>query len=142
MRYRFAGANRALKESKIGHERRAHLPAMLVVVLANLPKSNRPLFFYIKLNNLRDAWDAAITRANIQRLTPHCCRHGFITMMLRSNTVDIKTLSWLADMTPETMLKTYAHAIKDRTLTDVLTGPDLTRDAIDNAGKRLKTGTT
>jgi integrase len=131
-----------LKESKIGHERRAHLPPMLVAALANLPRPNRHLFFYLNLNSLRDAWDSAITRAKIQRLTPHCCRHGFITMMLRSNTVDIKTLSWLADMTPETMLKTYAHAIKDRTLTNVLTDAPVTQRAIDIVGNALKTGTT
>lgn len=109
-----------LHESKIGHERRAHLPAMLVAALANLPPSNRPLFFYYNIEDLRPAWEGAIKRAKIQRLTPHCCRHGFITGLLRRR-VDVKTAAWLADMTVETLVKTYAHAIKDRTLTDVLT---------------------
>lgn len=120
------GCTVLLHESKIGHERRAHLPAMLVAVLANLPRLNsRPLFFYRSIEDLRDAWDGAIERAGIQRLTPHCCRHGFITGLLRRG-IDVKTTAWLADMTPEVLLNTYAHAIKDRTLTNVLIDTDLT----------------
>jgi integrase len=114
------GCTALLHESKIGHERRAHLPPMLVAALANLPKSNRPLFFYFNIEDLRPAWEGAIKRAKIQRLTPHCCRHGFITGLLRRQ-IDVKTAAWLADMTVETLVKTYAHAIKDRTLTNVLT---------------------
>jgi integrase len=121
------GCTALLHESKIGHERRAHLPAMLVAVLANLPKLNsRPLFWYRSIEDLRDAWDGVIERAGIQRLTPHSCRHGFITGLLRRG-IDVKTAAWLADMTPEVLLNTYAHAIKDRTLTDVLADTDLTR---------------
>lgn len=120
-----------LHESKIGHERRAHLPSMLVAALANLsPFPGRPIFYYRTIEDLRPAWDGAVKRAKIQRLTPHCCRHGFITEMLRCGT-DVKTLSWLADMTPEVLLNTYAHANKDRRLTDVLTNTDLTRDQSD-----------
>ena len=122
------GRTALLHESKIGHERRAHLPAMLVTTIANLPKSNRPLFFYYNIEDLRDTWDRAVERAKIQRLTPHCCRHGFITGLLRRG-IDVKTTAWLADMTVETLVKTYAHAIKDRTLTNVLTDePDAIAD--------------
>lgn len=128
-----------LHESKIGHERRAHLPAMLVAAIANLPKTNRPLFFYHNIEDLRQAWEGAIKRAGIQRLTPHCCRHGFITEMLRRGT-DVKTLSWLADMTPEVLLNTYAHAKKDRSLTDVLIDADLTQEAGSAPLSTRKTG--
>lgn len=120
------GRTALLHESKIGHERRAHLPAMLVAALANLPKiPGRPVFWYRTVEDLRDTWDRTIGRAKIERMTPHNCRHGFITGLLRKG-IDVKTAAWLADMTAETLLKTYAHAIKDRTLTDVLTGADLT----------------
>lgn len=134
------GATALLHESKIGHERRAHLPAMLVAVLANIPQiPGRPLFFYRSIDDLRDAWDGAIARAGIQRLTPHCCRHGFITGLLRRG-IDVKTVSWLADITPEVLLNTYAHAIKDRTLTDVLTGEILTQSSGDHVLNIRTTG--
>lgn len=121
------GRTALIKESKIGHERRAHLPAMLVAALANLkPIPGRPILFYRNIEDLRPTWDAAIERAGIQRLTPHCCRHGCITMLLRGG-IDVKTVSWLCDITPETLLKTYAHAIKDRTLTEVLIDTKLTQ---------------
>lgn len=129
-----------LHESKIGHERRAHLPAMLVTALANLPKTNRPLFFYYNIEDLRPAWDGAIKRAGIQRLTPHCCRHGFITGLLRRR-IDVKTVAWLADMTPEVLLNTYAHAIKDRRLTDILTDTDLAQEIDEAMVSARKNGT-
>jgi integrase len=131
-----------IKASKVGHERRAHLPPMLVAALANLAEvKGRPIFFYQSIEALRNAWEAAIARASIQRLTPHCCRHGCITMLLR-NKVDVKTISWLCDIRPETLLNTYAHAIKDRKLTDVLTDTPVTQDSEDNARNTLKKGTT
>jgi integrase len=122
-----SGATALLHESKVGHERRAHLPAMLVAAIANIkPVPGRPIFFYRNIEDLRPTWDNAIKRAKIQRLTPHCCRHGFITGLLRKG-IDVKTVSWLGDITPEVLLKTYAHAIKDRSLTNVLVGTDLTQ---------------
>jgi integrase len=134
-----SGATALLHESKIGHERRAHLPAMLVAAIANIkPVPGRPIFFYRKIDDLRQTWDGVIERAKIQQLTPHCCRHGFITGLLRKG-IDVKTVSWLGDITPEVLLNTYAHAIKDRSLTEVLVGTDLTQDADDlsaNIGKR------
>lgn len=133
-------ATALLHESKIGHERRAHLPAMLVAAIANIPQvPGRPIFFYRNRPDLRDGWDAAIEASGVQRMTPHCCRHGFITMLLRRG-IDVKTVSWLADLSSETLLKTYAHAIKDRTLTEVLTDTPATQTVEDttvNIGKRL-----
>lgn len=133
------GGTALLHESKIGHERRAHLPAMLVAALANLPEiPGRPIFFYRNLEDLGQTWNNANKRAGIERLTPHCCRHGFITGLLRKG-IDVKTVSWLADITPAVLLDTYAHAKKDRRLTDVLTGTDLTQSSTENIvniGKR------
>lgn len=134
------GATTLLHESKIGHERRAHMPVMLVAALANVPqKPGRPFFFYRNIEDLRPAWDGAIKRAKIQRLTPHNCRHGFITGLLRRG-IDVKTVSWLADITPEVLLNTYAHAIKDRRLTDVLTDADLTRSVDEASVNTRKNG--
>ena len=129
-----------LHESKIGHERRAHLPPMLVAAIANLKAMpGRPIFFYRNIEDLRPAWEGAIKRAKIERLTPHCCRHGFITGLLRKG-IDVKTVSWLADITPEVLLNTYAHAIKDRKLTDVLTDTLLTQEVDDTPVSTRKTG--
>jgi hypothetical protein len=135
-------ATALLRESKIGRERRAHLPEMLVAALANIPEvQGRPMFWYRVRDCLRPAWNAVIGRAGIERLTPHCCRHGFITGLLRKG-IDVKTVSWLADVSPGTLLKTYAHAIKDRRLTDVLTDAPLTPDLIESARNQRKMGTT
>lgn len=131
-----------LHESKIGHERRAHLPAMLVAMIANLPAvKGRRTFVYQEVDDLRGAWDRTIDRAGIARLTPHCCRHGFITGLLRRG-LDVKTVSWLADMTVQTLVNVYAHAVKDRTLTDVLTSAETVQSFFDVARSQLKTGTT
>jgi integrase len=136
------GATVLLHESKIGHERRAHMPAMLVAAIANVPAvPGRPLFFYRNIEDLRPAWEGAVKRACIQRLTPHCCRHGFITGLLHSG-IDVKTAAWLADMTPEVLLNTYAHARKDRTLTDVLTKTTVVPMTGHDAKNPRKTGTT
>lgn len=132
-------ATALLHESKIGHERRAHLPAMLVAALANLPRiRERPIFVYRHVDDLRETWNGVIKRAGIQRMTPHCCRHGFITGLLHRG-IDVKTAAWLADMTVETLVKTYAHAIKDRTLTDVLTNAKPVQAPSENSKKSLKT---
>lgn len=134
-------ATALLHESKIGHERRAHMPAMLVAAIANIPTvPGRPTFFYRNIEDLRQAWDGAIERAGIQRLTPHCCRHGFITGLLHKG-IDVKTAAWLADMTPEVLLNTYAHARKDRTLTDVLTETESVQIDLTDATSTRKTGT-
>lgn len=134
------GGTALLHESKIGHERRAHLQPMLVAALANIPEiPGRPLLFYRNVEDLRQAWDATIVRAGIERLTPHCCRHGFITGLLRRG-IDVKTAAWLADMTPEVLLNTYAHAIKDRKLTDVLVDAGLTQTNLDHPASASKVG--
>lgn len=120
-----------IRETKVSIERKAHLPAMLVAALANLPAvPGRPLFVYRHYDHLMDAWDGAIGRAGIQRLTPGCCRHGFATELLRRG-VDVITVAWLGGWeSPEHVLKTYGHALKRRELTDVLVDTVLTQ-AID-----------
>lgn len=136
------GCTALLHESKIGHQRRAHLPAMLVAALANLPKfQGHPIFYYSKLRPLRYRWNAIIGRAKIQRLTPHSCRHGFITTLLRRK-IDVKTVAWLADMSVQTLVETYAHALKDRTLTDTLTDTDLTQSLFEIEENKRKMGIT
>jgi hypothetical protein len=115
-----------IRETKLSKERVAHLPAALVVALANLKRiEGRGVFIYGRLSSLKDAWATACTKAGIKRLTPHCCRHGFATGLLRRG-VDVVTVAWLGGWkSAEQVLKTYGHAIKNPKLTDLLTGPEL-----------------
>ena len=135
-------ATAKIHASKVGHEREVHLPEMLVAALANIPQfEGRPLFYYAGRNSVYTPWYAAIERAKIREMSPHCCRHGFITGLLRSG-LNVKDVEWLADVTAETLLKTYAHAIKDRRLTNVLTGTELTQVLVENAKNQRRMGTT
>jgi integrase len=117
-----------IRETKVRSERKAHLPVPLIAALANVPAvPGRPLFIYRNTDDLTLAWDGVIKRAGIQRLTPHCCRHGFATELLRAG-IDVITVAWLGGWeSPEHVLKTYGHALKKRTLTDVLIDADLTQ---------------
>jgi integrase len=111
-----------IRESKVSSERIAHLPDMLIVKLANVTRvPGRGVFVYQHPDDLVKAWDAAIKAAGIKRLTPHSCRHGFATGLLRRG-VDVVTVAKLGGWkTPAQVFKTYGHARDDRKITDVLT---------------------
>lgn len=115
-----------IRESKMSKERTAHLPAALVAALANLEHiEGRGVFGYTASNTMRKAWGTVCKKAGIKVLTPHCCRHGFATGLLRRG-VDVVTVAWLGGWANAAqVLKTYGHAIKNRKLTDLLTGPEL-----------------
>lgn len=115
-----------IRESKVSKERVAHLPAVLVAALANLKRiEGRGVFIYGRLGSCQDAWNTACKKAGIKRLTPHSCRHGFATGLLRRG-VDVVTVAWLGGWKDAAqVLKTYGHAIKNPRLTDLLTGPPL-----------------
>jgi integrase len=115
-----------IRETKVGKERKAHLPIPLVVALANLPRvSGRGVFIYTASNATRMAWDAVCKRAGIKALTPHSCRHGFATGLLRRG-VDVVTVAWLGGWkSTQQVLATYGHATKNPKLTDLLIGPEL-----------------
>lgn len=133
------GGTVLIKQSKVSNERVSHLPTPLVAMLSNLPRINeRPVFVYQHPDDIVRAWKGAITRAKIKRLTPHSCRHGFATGLLRRG-VDVTTVAYLGGWkTPAQVLKTYGHALKDITLTDLLIGAELTRDTRRIAESLLK----
>ena len=128
-----------IRESKVGNERLAHLPVPLVVAVANIPMvKGRGVFFYQHPTDITKAWNGAIKRAGIKKLSPHSCRHGFATGLLRKG-IDVHTVAELGGWRgPTQVLKTYGHAIRNRKLTDAL----LTQDAMDNSRNPMKTGTT
>lgn len=113
------------KDKMVTMTRKPHLPTVLVAALANLgavPK--RPLFVYRQYGHMIETWKAVVERAGMPKLTPHCCRHGFATELLRRG-VDVHTVAWLGGWaTAAQVLETYGHAIKRRDLTNMLT--DLT----------------
>lgn len=128
-----------IRQSKVSAERVSHLPSPLVAMLSNLPRINeRPVFVYQHPDDIVRAWRGAIKRAKIKRLTPHSCRHGFATGLLRRG-VDVTTVAYLGGWkTPAQVLKTYGHALKDITLTDRLIDAELTRDTKKVAESLLK----
>ena len=130
-----------LRETKGGTERLAHLPEPLAVVLANLVRiKGRGVFVYKAYGDFQHAWDDAIERAGIKRLTPHCMRHGFATELLRRG-VDVLTVAHLGGWKDAgQVLRTYGHANKNRKLTDLLIDADLTQSVSHETGKVRKTG--
>lgn len=112
-----------IRQSKVRSERLSHLPVPLVVAIANLPKiHDRGVFGYAKAANLRSAWDGAVARAKIKHLTPHSCRHGFATGLLRRG-VDVVTVAWLGGWkSAQQVLRTYGHANKNPKLVELLLG--------------------
>jgi integrase len=132
-----------IRETKGLTERTAHLPAPLVVTLANLPRvRGRGVFVYKAYGDFQHAWDHAVERAGIKRLTPHCMRHGFATGLLRRG-LDVLTVAHLGGWKDAgQVLKTYGHANKNRKLTDLLIDTPETQPAVTNARKPRKTGTT
>jgi integrase len=110
-----------IRESKQNKERVSHLPQPLVVALSNLERiEGRGVFCYKRAPDQHNAWERAIERAGIKRLTPHSCRHGFATGLLRRG-VDVVTVAWLGGWrTAAQVLKTYGHANKDPRLVELL----------------------
>lgn len=103
--------------------RTAHLPGPVLEALANIPSNrcpNDPVFQYLDAQNIKQSWERVVERAGITRMTPHSCRHGFATTMLRAG-FDVKTVAERGGWKDAAIvLKHYAHAIEDRTVTDAI----------------------
>lgn len=110
--------------------RTAHLPKPVVQALEAIP-SNRNhshlVFGYPDRGSVTKTWANIINRADIEHLTPHCCRHGFATVMLQSG-YDAKTVADAGGWRDVgVLMKTYAHALKDKTVTEALFDTKLTQ---------------
>ncbi len=110
-----------IRMTKILSEREANLPTLLVTALQQLPRvKGRPVFVYRCYQDVKQSWRAAAERAGIKRLSPHCCRHGFATDLLRKG-VDVHTVAWLGGWQDAAqVLKTYGHAIKRADINNLL----------------------
>jgi integrase len=135
-------ARRALvRQTKIGAERRAHMPPVLVAAIANIP-SNRepdaPVFGYSSRDTAKQPWRAAIRRAGIKPLSFHACRHGFATALLHKG-IDPITVAKLGGWKdPRHVFATYGHARDDDTLADMIIGTPLTHGVVSGRKKDNK----
>jgi integrase len=128
----FRGRTVLIRQSKLGNERRAHLPSDLFLALANLPRDKDP--FAIAYTTARDAWDRATVAAGIQLLTFHSCRHGFATA-LHDKGVGVKTIAKAGGWkSAQHLFNTYLHADGDATVTDRLF--DTPTDTANTEGKQ------
>jgi integrase len=132
-----------IPKTKISEQRQVHLPTRLLAAIANLPKvEKRGIFWYRTGWDLRKRWETIIKRAGIKRMTPHSGRHGFATATLRSRKVDPKTAAKLGGWKSiRHFMETYAHAIDDITLNDVVFDTELTQEVQSGQKKIDKTGT-
>jgi len=107
-----------IRQSKLGSEREAHLPADLFIALAQLPRDRKP--FDIAYTTARDAWDRTARTAGIEQLTFHSCRHGFATA-LHDKGIGVKTIAKAGGWkSAQHLFNTYLHADEDPTVTDKL----------------------
>lgn len=110
-------------QTKNGLERKAHLQTRLVAALANIQSNREPgerVFGYTERSAVTQVWNNAEARAGLDHRSPHCCRHGFATLMLRAG-YDVKTVALMGGWKDASIvLRTYAHAIEDRTVTDAV----------------------
>jgi len=117
-----------IRKTKAKKERMPHMPARLLVALANLPRDEKP--FPWSESSIRRFWDEDIKATaeavpTFVRMTCHSCRHGFVTGLLRQG-YDVKTVADAAGMTVQVLLATYAHALQKPQLSDTLFGSPLT----------------
>ena len=108
---------------KNNEEHVAHLPKEVMVALANIPgrrEADDLVFGYQGRDSVFQPWQNAVARAKLPARSPHCCRHGFATLMLRAG-YDVKTVAARGGWKDAAVvLRTYAHAIEDRTVTDAV----------------------
>lgn len=107
----------------------AHMPSPVIAALANIPSNRNPeerVFKYSEQSSTNKVWRNVCDRAGIEYLTPHCCRHGFATSLLqKTDVVTVAKRGGWKD--PSVVLRTYAHALEDETVTDALFDTNLTQ---------------
>jgi integrase len=118
-----------IRQTKVGAERRAHLPPPLVAAIANIESERgdgESVFRYSSRNTAKPSWQKTIRRAKIKPLSFHACRHGFATAMFHAGIDPITTAKRGGWKDPQHLFRTYGHAMDDETVTDRIIGAPLT----------------
>jgi integrase len=122
-----------IRQTKVGSERKAHMPTALVAAIANIEGERDPegkVFKYSTRNTCAPQWKKACKRAKIPFRSFHCCRHGFATALLHKG-IDPITVAKLGGWkTPQHVFETYGHAMADDTLADRLIDTQETQGVI------------
>ena len=131
-----------VRQTKIGNERRPHLPPEAVAAIASIVGEREPagkVFKYSTRHTAKIQWEAAIRRAGIEALTFHCCRHGFATTLLHKG-IDPVTVAKLGGWSSaQHVFETYGHAMDDDTVTNLISGTPTTQSTIQNRVVATKT---
>lgn len=112
-----------VRQTKTQHTRDAHLSPDVIAALANIPSNRNPgdlVFGYSGPESVNKVWTNVAKRAGIELLSPHCCRHGFATAMLRAGFDPVTIAKRGGWKDPAIVVRTYGHALEDTTVTDVL----------------------
>jgi integrase len=117
------------------------------VALSNIKRRrpNRCVFWYANESSAKGPWRTAIKKAGIKPMSFHCCLSIAVVtaslQLLRAG-VDVVTIAKLGRWkSPEHVFKTYGHANEDRTITDRISGKNLTQPEKSQDEKNEKTGT-
>jgi len=118
----FSARKVLIKETKIGSERRAHMPSELIAALAHIPGERSGLVFsFQSRGNCKTQWAGAIRRAGIKPLSYHACRHGFATGLLDQGVNPITVAKRGGWKDTRHVFETYGHDVADDNVTDILT---------------------
>jgi integrase len=132
-----------IRQTKLGNERRAHLPPPLIVALVNIKRvKGRGVFWYATRNNALMVWRRTARRAKITPLSFHSCRHGFATALLHAGVDPVTIAKRGGWKSARHVFETYGHANDDTTITDRISGTNLTQPANANSRKPYRTGTS
>jgi integrase len=124
----FTARKAKIRQTKLyGEERFAHLPAPLIVAMANCKRDRDTVFRYVERDSVRKSWDSAVKRAKIAPLSPHACRHGFATAMLHAGVDPVTVAKRGGWKNVQHVFATYGHAMEDETITDRIIGTQVTQ---------------
>lgn len=116
-----------IRQTKIGNERWAHMPAPLLVAIANCPRDRDTVFRYVGTTSAHKSWQAAVKRAKLPHLSFHACRHGFATAMLHAGVDPVTVAKRGGWKSVQHVFATYGHATDDETVTDRIIDTPVTR---------------
>jgi integrase len=120
-----------IRQTKIGEERRAHMPAELIAALAHIPGERRGRVFSFKSRgNCKTQWASACKRAGITFLSYHACRHGFATGLLDQGVNPVTVAKRGGWKDARHVFETYGHDVAEEAVTDLLTGARLAQQKL------------